>query len=176
MTDQAALESVRAALATLEVPVEDGTRAGELVLTLPGEHKLRTVCSLLVGARDLSVQAFVIRHPDERHEEVYRLLLRRNLRLRSVAYAVDAAGDVYLTGRVPLAGLDTAALDRLLGEVLAASDGPFDELLALGFLTAMRREWAWRLDRGESTANLEAFRHLLETGEAGSAAADPGSA
>ena len=26
----------------------------------------------------------------------------------------------------------------------------------------MRKEWAWRVSRGEPTRNLEAFRHLLE--------------
>jgi len=31
-----------------------------------------------------------------------------------------------------------------------------------GFLESMRREWRWRVERGESTRNLEAFRHLLE--------------
>ena len=46
--------------------------------------------------------------------------------------------------------------------VLEAADAPFNELLVLGFLTSMRKEWAWRISRGESTRNLEAFRHLLE--------------
>jgi hypothetical protein len=46
--------------------------------------------------------------------------------------------------------------------VLTAADEPFNELLALGFLTSMRKEWEWRVDRGESLRNLEAFRHLLE--------------
>jgi hypothetical protein len=32
----------------------------------------------------------------------------------------------------------------------------------MGFLDAMRREWDWRVSRGESTRNLQAFRHLLE--------------
>ena len=40
----------------------------------------------------------------------------------------------------------------------------FNELLALGFLGSMRKEWAWRVSRGESTRNLEAFRHLLDDG------------
>ena len=43
-----------------------------------------------------------------------------------------------------------------------AADGPFNELLALGFLESMKKEWAWRISRGESTRNLDAFRHLLE--------------
>ncbi|HET7304689.1 MAG TPA: YbjN domain-containing protein [Segeticoccus sp.] len=148
---------------------ERGARAGELVVTLPGERKLRTVCSLVVGERALAVQAFVVRNPDENHVEVYRYLLRRNLRLPGLAYGVDASGDVYLSGSVPLgalAGDDPEAahrlLDELLGVVLEACDGAFNELLALGFLESMKKEWAWRLSRGESTRNLEAFRHLLE--------------
>ena len=69
--------------------------------SLPGEKKLKTVASLVVSDTGLSVSAFVIRNPDENHEEVYRFLLRRNLRLPGLAYAVDKAGDVYVTGRLP---------------------------------------------------------------------------
>ena len=43
----------------------------------------------VVGDRTLSVSAFVVRNPDENHEAFYRCLLRRNLRLPGVAYAVD---------------------------------------------------------------------------------------
>lgn len=148
-------------LTRAEVEFESGTRDGEIVVSLPGEHKLRTVTSLVLSPAWLSVSAFVIRNPDENHAEVYRYLLRRNLRLPGLAYAVDASGDVYVTGRVPIRTVDAAYLDQLLGVVLQASDGAFNELLALGFLSSMRTEWAWRTSRGESTANLEAFRHLL---------------
>jgi Putative bacterial sensory transduction regulator len=141
---------------------ERGARDGELVVTLPGERKLRTVASMVCGDQALSVSAFVVRNPDENHAEVYRFLLRRNLRLPGVAYAVDRSGDVYVTARVPAAGVDADYLDQLLGVVLTAADEPFNELLALGFLTSMRKEWEWRVDRGESLRNLEAFRHLLE--------------
>ncbi len=146
---------------------ERGTRDGEVVVTLPGERKLRTVCSLTVGERALRLRAFVIRAPDENHAAFYRHLLRRNVRLPGLAYSLDTAGDVFLTGRLPLAAVDEEHLDHLLGAVLAACDGPFNELLALGFLTSMHQEWRWRVDRGESTANLEAFRHLLEPGAPG---------
>lgn len=153
---------LRERLDALEVPWEQGAREGETVATLPGERKLRTVVSLLVGERALELRAFVIRHPDENHEAFYRYLLRRALRLPGLGYAVDADGDVYLTGRVPLAGLDEESLDELLGGVLTACDEPFNDLLRLGFWTSIRREWAWRVDRGEPTANLEAFRAELE--------------
>ena len=96
------------------------------------------------------------------HEAFYRTLLRRNLRLQGVAYAIDTDGDVYLRGELPTAALDEEHLDQLLGVVLTASDDAFNELLALGFLGSMKKEWAWRVSRGESTRNLDAFRHLLE--------------
>ena len=145
-----------------EVLLEPGARPGELVVTLPGERKLRTTVSLLVGDRALSASAFVIRRPDENEAEFYRWLLARNLRLPGVSFAVDGHGDVYLVGRLPLAAVTEDAVDELLGAILTASDGAFNDLLAIGFLTSMRKEWAWRVDRGESTRNLEAFRHLLE--------------
>jgi hypothetical protein len=141
---------------------EHGARDGELVVTLPGEKKLTTVVSLACGEDTMSMSAFVIRNPDENHTEVYRFLLSRNLRLPGVAYAVDRSGDVYVTARVPTAGVDADYLDQMLGVVLAAADEPFNELLVLGFLSSMRKEWEWRVSRGESLRNLEAFRHLLE--------------
>jgi hypothetical protein len=146
---------------------EPGARPGEFVVTLPGERKLRTAVSLLVGDHSLSASAFVVRHADEQHEQVFRWLLERNARLPGIAFAIDRDGDVYLVGRLPLAAVDDSTLDALLGAILETSDGSFNELLALGFLSSMKREWAWRTARGESTRNLEAFRHLLQTPDAG---------
>ena len=88
-------EVIESYLAESEIPWEQGARDGEFVLTLPGEKKLKTVASLVAGESTLSVSAFVIRNPDENHEEFYRYLLRKNLRLPGLAYAIDASGDVY---------------------------------------------------------------------------------
>ena len=98
---------------------------GLFMVELPGERKLKTVASLVVSDTALSVSAFVIRNPDENHEEFYRFLLGRNLRLPGLAYAVDRAGDVYVTGRMPASGVDAGSLDQLLGVVLTAADEPF---------------------------------------------------
>src|SRR4051794_17327184 len=156
---------VRAFLDEAGLPWELGGRPGELVVTLPGDQKLRTVCSLVVAEQSLSVSAFVVRNPDENHEAVYRYLLRRNLRLPGLAYAIDKAGDVYVTGRVPLAGVDAAYLDQVLGVILDAADGAFNELLALGFLESMKKEWAWRVSGGEPPRTLDASPPLLQPGE-----------
>jgi hypothetical protein len=129
-------------------------------VVLPGTHKLKTVCNLIVGDHALRIEAFVMRQPDERREELWAWLLRRNARMYAVAFAIDGTGDVYLTGRIGLAGVTEQELDRLLGAVLAYADESFDTMLEIGFASAIRREWDWRVSRGESTANLAAFRHL----------------
>ncbi|MFJ8155369.1 YbjN domain-containing protein [Streptomyces sp. NPDC094468] len=135
---------------------------GSYVVQLPGTRKLRTTVSLLVGRHSLSLNAFVIRHPDENEPAVHRWLLERNLKLYSVSYAVDRLGDIYVTARLPLACATPDEIDRLLGQVLEAADGAFNTLLELGFAAAIRKEYAWRVSRGESTRNLDAFTHLIE--------------
>jgi hypothetical protein len=107
------------------------------------------------------VHAFVARRPDENHERVYRWMLERNLKLYGVAFAVDHLGDIYLDGRLPLSAVTPAELDRVLGSVLSYADESFNTLLELGFAESIRKEWQWRVSRGESTANLEAFRGPL---------------
>lgn len=136
---------------------EDG---GRFSVELPGEHKQRTPCSLAVRDHTLQVSAFVARCPDENHAEVHRWLLQRNARLAGIAFSVDPAGDIYLVGRLPLAAVTEESIDALIGSVASTADGTFDTILSMGFATSIRREWAWRLDRGESTANLAAFAHL----------------
>jgi hypothetical protein len=138
------------------------TAPGRFVVVLPGTRKQKTTVSLVVGEHSLSVNAFVARHPDENQDAVHRWLLERNLTLYGVAFAVDPHGDVYLAGKLPLAGVTPDEVDRLLGTVLETSDGSFNTILELGFASAIRKEWEWRTSRGESTANLEAFRHLVE--------------
>ena len=156
-----AADALRAALAAHDLEVEE-TEPGSFVVVLPGERKQRTTASLVVGEHALTVQAFVARHVDENEAAVFRWLLERNLRMYAVAFAVDHLGDIYLTGRLPLASVTPDEVDRLLGSVLEYADGSFNTILELGFAGAIRREWAWRTSRGESTANLEHFRHLAD--------------
>ena len=138
---------------------------GRFSFALPGERKLQTPVRIDLGPHALAVHAFVCRNPDENHERVYRWLLERNLRTYAVSYAVDHLGDIYLDGRLSLAAVTPAEVDRLLGAVLTYADESFNTILELGFASAIRKEWEWRTLRGEPTANLEAFRGWLESGE-----------
>lgn len=153
------LRAVRSALTALDLDWSE-SRPGLFSASLPGQRKLVTECALQVGQHALEIRAFVARRPDENHAGVYRWLLERNLKLYAVGFAVDALGDIYLTGRVGLDRVDEAEIDRILGVVAQTADDSFNVILELGFADSIRREWVWRRSRGESTANLEAFRHL----------------
>jgi hypothetical protein len=131
------------------------------LLTLPGEKKLQTHVALVIGEHSLSINAFVIRTPDENVAAVHEWLLAKNAAMYSVAFAINELGDIYLVGRLPLTAVTEQELDRVLGAVLQYSDSSFNPLLELGFASAIRREWAWRVSRGESLANLQAFEHLV---------------
>jgi Putative bacterial sensory transduction regulator len=152
--------------ATIESTLDDRDVAWErtgdtsFVVTLPGTHKLKTLCNLVVGDHAVRVEAFVMRQPDENREQLWAWLLQRNARMYGVAFAIDPVGDVYLIGRVSLDAVTPEEIDRLLGAVLSYADESFDPMLEIGFGSAIRREWAWRVARGEPLDNLRAFAHF----------------
>ena len=160
MTDP--LQVLRDYLTDNEIEFEEPAE-GIIGFALPGEKKLQTAVRLDVGTHHLAVHAFVCRNPDENHARVYRWLLERNLRMYAVSFAVDHTGDIYLEARLPLSSISDDELDRLLGSVLANADESFNAILEMGFASSIRKEWEWRLSRGESTRNLEAFRGWLES-------------
>ncbi len=131
------------------------------LISLPGEKKLQTHCALVMGDHSLSINAFVIRKPDENEAKVHAWCMRKNGTMYGVAFAINELGDLFLVGRLPRGAVSEQEIDRILGAVLQYSDSSFNPLLELGFANAIRREWAWRLSRGESLANLQAFEHLL---------------
>jgi len=164
------------ALAALREVFDEGelewstVTATSLMVELPGEKKLQTPCRFDVGRHALEVHAFVCRKPDENFEGVYRWLLERNMKMYAVAFGLDPMGDIYLDARLPLAAVTTEEIDRLLGAVLEYADGSFNTILELGFASSIRKEWEWRVSRGEPIRNLEAFRGPLALDELGSPA------
>jgi hypothetical protein len=65
-------------------------------------------------------------------------------------------------GRMALESVTADEIDRVLGQVLEAVDQDFNTLLELGFRTSIQKEWEWRVARGESLKNLQAFEHLID--------------
>ena len=154
-----ALATIEEFLASHDIDHERNS-ANAFFLTLPGEKKLQTHCALVVGDHSVGISAFVIRKPDENAEAVHEWLLKKNSSMYCVAFSLNELGDIYLVGRLPFNSVTEQELDRVIGAVLQYSDTSFNPLLELGFSSAIRREWAWRVSRGESLANLAAFSHL----------------
>ncbi len=142
------------------------------VVTLPGTKKLQTICWLIVGEHALRIEAFVCRQPDENREQLWTYLLQHNSRMYGVAYSIDSVGDIYLVGRVGRHAVTADEIDRLLGSVLTYADEHFNTMLEIGFGSSIRREWDWRIRRGESLANLAAFAEFAQRREPGTGAAN----
>jgi hypothetical protein len=169
--DAAAAAALAAAIEELGVEHESPA-PGSYLVKLRGEHKLQVMTWLVAGTHSLHVEAFFCRQPDENHAAFYRFLLERGARMYGVHFALDSVGDVYLVGRMPLDAITTCEVDRLLGCVLSYSDDAFDQALMIGFASAIKKEYAWRVKRGESLANLRAFGRLTASA-AGGAAGQP---
>jgi len=142
----------------------DRTGQGAYLVKLPGTHKLATMCWLVVGEHSMLVEAFIMRRPDENRERLYDFMLQRNARMYGVAFSVDAMGDVYLVGRIALHAVTPDEVDRLLGSVLTYADDNFDAMIEIGFATSIRKEWQWRVKRGEPLTNLQAFARFADPG------------
>ncbi|GAA3728033.1 hypothetical protein HDA32_000250 [Spinactinospora alkalitolerans] len=132
------------------------------MVTLPGRRKLKTLAWLGVGEHSLLVKTFFCRQPDENHADFYRWLMLKNNEMYGMAFTADEVGDVYIVGRSALACVTPEEVDRLLGCLLTYSDDYFNPALERGFASSIRREWEWRVERGESLRNLQAFRHLID--------------
>jgi hypothetical protein len=164
---------VDGALQAAELEYEQ-TAPGRFVVTLPGVKKLKTVVGLVVGDHGFRIEAFVCRQPDENREQLWAWLLQHNARMYGVSYSIDSVGDIYLTGRLGHGAVTPEEIDKLLGAVLTYADEHFNTMLEIGFGTSIRREWAWRVKRGESLRNLEAFAAFADpAGRAGRAAEEP---
>jgi hypothetical protein len=166
-------EALASAVTSLDLSHESPS-PGAYLIRLPGQHKLATMTWLIAGTHSLHVEAFFCRHPDENHAEFYRFLLERNARMYGVHFALDPVGDVYLVGRLPLESISAEEIDRVLGCVLSYSDETFDQALMLGFATAIKKEYSWRVKRGESLANLAAFSRITAASDDDGAEAPPG--
>jgi hypothetical protein len=115
---------------------------------VPSERRGAVAALVHADERTLRADAFFMRAPDRDHEAVYRRLLRRNLGPGRWRFAIDDDGDLYLTVRIPLAGLGAAELDELLGELSVTVDESFEGIMRLGFVVPERTDAPPERQRG----------------------------
>ena len=134
-------------------------RARTVLGPLAGDPKAESPSALWrSGQHGMNVRAFVARKPDE-NQPASTDGCWSAISSCTASRSPGRAGR-HLSDRAGAVGVTPAEVDRLLGAVAETADDSFNPIVELGFADSIRREWAWRRSRGESTANLAAFTHL----------------
>jgi hypothetical protein len=115
---------------------------------LSGERKRGIPVYLELGSHTLVIESFFMTAPDERHDEVFRYLLQRNLRTYTLRFAVYDNGDIMLVGVLPRHAVTTDEIDRTMGQLLSVADDSYWPAIRLGFTEYIEREQAWRAKVG----------------------------
>lgn len=105
---------------------------------MAGEEKDYTTVWLTLKQRALHVETYVMPAPEENHAAFFEHLLRRNRETRMLWFCVGDEDAVYLVGQVPLALLDEATIDRVLGSAYVYVERFFRPALRIGFASRVR--------------------------------------
>ena len=124
--------------------------ASDWVLQLHGEKKHSITVLLALRERTLALESFFMRRPAENHADVYGMLLRANMRMYGIRFALDDIGDIFIVTRLPIAAVTEDELDRLLGAVLTHADEMFMPAVEIGFASYLARDLAWRAAQTET--------------------------
>lgn len=121
----------------LTVMAHEGSSWDVLV---PSYWRETIAVSFHLNAQRLRGDAFYLRKPDERADDAYRLLLRRNDRAHCWKFTVNEVGDVSLVCEVPVAAITDEELDRLFGSLISLVDETYVPYMKLAFGTALEEQ------------------------------------
>ncbi len=88
---------------------------------------------LTLGQRTLHYETYFMPAPIEQQAACYEYLLKANLKLFGMRFAVGAEDAVYLVGQMPLSAVDGSELDRIVGSAYAYSERYFRSAMAIGY-------------------------------------------
>ena len=100
---------------------------------LLGEQKDAIAIWFTLRERTLHYESYVLPAPEENHAEFYEQLLRRNLKLYGLTFAIGAEDGVYLVGQRSAAEVDDDALDWIVGTMYHTVEQCFRPALRVGF-------------------------------------------
>lgn len=131
------LEEMKAENPLIEAVDRDDTGVDRWFVRMAGEERAHSTVWLHLRQRTLHHETYVLPTPVDDPGRVYEQLLRRNLSLRGLAFAIGDEEAVYLVGEVPIGQVDRDELDRLLGLHHEAVERAFRPLLRLGFSSVL---------------------------------------
>lgn len=98
-----------------------------------GEQKAVFTIRLVLRQRNLHVETYLMPAPEENAASLYEHLLRRNLKLPDLTFAIGDEDAVYVMGEVPAVWVDGAVVDRLLGSCYSVVEQCFRPAMRIGF-------------------------------------------
>jgi hypothetical protein len=105
---------------------------------LVGEQKGPFTIWFTLRQRTLHHETYVAPAPAENHAQFYEQLLRRNLQMRGMAFAIGDEDALYIVGQVPVDQVDDAHLDWVLGAVWTYVEQYFRPAMRIGFASMFR--------------------------------------
>ena len=115
------------------VELDDSGGVVRWVARLLGEEKQVSAIWFVIRQRSLLVETYVMPAPEENVAECLDYLMRRNAKLRGLAFVIGLEDAVYLQAAVPLDWVDADELDWLLGSFYEAVEQSFRPAMRLGF-------------------------------------------
>lgn len=103
-----------------------------------GEEKSVFSVWFMLRQRSLFVETYVLPAPEENAAQVYEYLLRRNLRIFGMSFAIGEEDAIYLTGEIHNHQVCDAELDRLLGTAYLITEQCFRPAMRLAFASKFR--------------------------------------
>ena len=104
---------------------------------LRGEEKDTFTVWFTLRQRTLHYETYVMPAPEENQQAFYEHLLRRNAKLFGAAFTIGEEDAVFLVGQLPVAAIDEAELDRILGSMYAYVERCFRPALRIGFASRL---------------------------------------
>lgn len=119
-------------------PVVAAVERGEVgerrwYIRVAGEQKSVFSIWFTLRQRCLHYETYVMPAPEENQAQLYEHLLRRNLKLNGVAFAIGVEDAIFLVGQVPVATIDEGELDRILGSLFVYTEQFFRPAMRIGY-------------------------------------------
>jgi hypothetical protein len=122
------------------VAIDRDTEPVRWYVRMRGDDKEFITVWLTLGQRMFKYETHVMPAPEENAGELYEHLLRRNDRLVGAHFAIGIEDAIFLRGEMPVAQVNSAELDRILGTLYAQVEQCFLGMLHIGFRSRFSRD------------------------------------
>ena len=105
---------------------------------MKGEEKTTTTVWLTLRQRTLHYETYFMPAPEENVAACYEYLLRANIGLFAMRFAIGVEEAIYLVGQLPLVAVDEEEIDRVIGASWAYSERYFRPAMAIGYASVFK--------------------------------------